>query len=69
MAVEYGELALSIDENCSEAHKWYAIVVGSRGEYVGIKEKIKDGYEFKKHIDKAAELSPQDHTVKHLLGR
>lgn len=67
--MDYGARAIAIDESSSEAHKWFAIVIGSRGEYVGIKEKIEDGYEFKKHIDRAAELAPQDHTVKHLLGR
>ena len=49
-AVDYGLKAIEIDEFNSEAHKWYAIVIGSRGEYLGIKEKILDGYEFKKHI-------------------
>lgn len=68
-AVDYGLKAIEIDEFNSEAHKWYAIVIGSRGEYLGIKEKILDGYEFKKHIDRASELSPQDHTIRHLLGR
>ena len=68
-AVEFGEKALEMDEFSSEGHKWYAIVIGSRGEYLGIKEKILDGYEFKKHIDRAAELAPQDHTIRHLLGR
>lgn len=68
-AVDYGLKAIEIDELNSEAHKWYAIVIGSRGEYLGIKEKILDGYEFKKHIDRAADLSPQDHTIRHLLGR
>jgi len=68
-AVDFGLKAIEIDEQNSEAHKWYAIVIGSRGEYLGIKEKILDGYEFKKHIDRASELSPQDHTIRHLLGR
>ena len=63
-AVDYGLKAIEIDEFNSEAHKWYAIVIGSRGEYLGIKEKILDGYEFKKHIDRASELSPQDHTIR-----
>ena len=58
-AVDYGQKAINLDDSNPEAHKWYAIVIGSRGEYLGIKEKILDGYEFKKHIDKAAELSPQ----------
>ena len=62
-------LVFSYDETSSEAHKWFAIVLGSRGEYLGIKEKILDGFEFKRHIDRAAELAPQDHTIRHLLGR
>jgi hypothetical protein len=41
----------------------------SFSEFVGIKEKIMDGYEFKKHVDRAAELAPHDHTIQHLLGR
>ena len=64
-----GPFFVEIDDHNAEAHKWFAIVIGSRGEYLGIKEKILDGFEFKKHIDRAAELSPQDHTIRHLLGR
>ena len=36
---------------------------------MGIKEKILDGYEFKKHVDLAAQLAPNDPTIQHLLGR
>ena len=43
--------------------------MGSRGEFQGVKEKILDGFEFKSHIDKAAELNPEDHITHHLLGR
>ena len=68
-AVDHGQRAIDVDEDSSEAHKWYAIAIGSRGEYLGIKEKILDGFEFKKHIDLASELAPQDHTIRHLLGR
>jgi len=68
-ACELGKRAVDFNCNSSEGHKWYAIVVGSRSEYVGTKEKIEDGYEFKRHIDRAAELAPHDHTIQHLLGR
>ena len=68
-AVQTGERALGLDQGNSEAHKWYAISLGSRGEFQGVKEKILDGFEFKKHIDKAAELNPGDHITHHLLGR
>lgn len=37
--------------------------------FKGVKEKILDGFEFKKHIDTAAELNPSDHITHHLLGR
>jgi len=68
-AVAVGAKAIEADDSSSEAHKWYAISVGVRGEFLGIKEKILDGFEFKKHIDRASELAPNDHTVQHLLGR
>ena len=68
-AVTLGEKAVAADESNAEAHKWYAIAVGSRGEFVGVKEKILDGFEFKRHVSRAAELAPKDHTVQHLLGR
>ncbi len=28
-----------------------------------------DGFEFKRHVDRAASLAPHDHTIQHLLGR
>merc|ERR1719222_431446 len=68
-AIKSGEEALALDTNNSEAHKWFAIALGSRGEFQGVKEKILDGFEFKKHIDTAAELNPSDHITHHLLGR
>ena len=58
-AVEDGKEALRLDELNGEAHKWFAIALGSRGEFGGVKEKILDGFEFKKHIDRAAELNPR----------
>ena len=68
-AVKTGERALGLDTRNPEAHKWFAISLGSRGEFQGVKEKILDGFEFKKHIDIAAELNPGDHITQHLLGR
>jgi len=68
-AVTAGESALQCDDRNSEAHKWFAIALGSRGEFGGVREKILDGFEFKKHIDKAAQLNPRDYITHHLLGR
>jgi len=68
-AVQTGEQAIKLDDKNSEAHKWFAISLGSRGEYGGVKEKIMDGFEFKKHTDLAAQLNPLDQITHHLLGR
>ncbi|XP_013412747.1 regulator of microtubule dynamics protein 1 isoform X1 [Lingula anatina] len=61
--------AFSIDENKAEAHKWYAITLGSIGEIEGMQVKIKSGYEFKDHIEKAIAINPSDPSLHHLLGR
>lgn len=61
--------ALALDQNSSNAHKWYALLIGSRSDYLPLKERIKDGYIFKEHIDKAIDLDPNDSTLYHLLGR
>lgn len=65
----YGQRAVELDDSCAEAHKWYAITVGSRGDFMGIQDKITDGLVFKEHVDKALQLNPNDSTLYHLLGR
>ncbi|XP_045601198.1 regulator of microtubule dynamics protein 1 [Procambarus clarkii] len=68
-AYNYAAKALELDENNAEIHKWYAILAGARGEYLGITERVKSGNIFKNHIDRALELKPKDSTLHHLLGR
>ena len=43
-AVETGAKALEKDHTNPEVHKWYAIALGSRGEFSGVKEKIPVSY-------------------------
>lgn len=66
---EYAKRALELDDTNSEVHKWFAISVGSRGEFIGTKEKIEDGVTFKEHVDTALKLHPTDPSLHHLLGR
>ncbi|CAL4061932.1 unnamed protein product, partial [Meganyctiphanes norvegica] len=68
-AYEHIEKALPLDGNSADIHKWYAILAGARGEYLGVKERVKTGTVFKHHIDLALQLQPQDATLHHLLGR
>jgi regulator of microtubule dynamics protein 3 len=61
--------ALQIDEKNSNAHKWFAIALGSTNDYESVKVKIQNGYDFKIHIERAIELNPTDPTAHYLLGR
>uniref|UniRef100_V5I9V0 Regulator of microtubule dynamics protein 1 n=1 Tax=Anoplophora glabripennis TaxID=217634 RepID=V5I9V0_ANOGL len=61
--------ALDLKSDSAEIHKWYAILIGSRSDFVSLQEKISDGHLFKKHVDEAIALNPQDPALHHMLGR
>ncbi|KAJ8976753.1 hypothetical protein NQ317_019416 [Molorchus minor] len=67
--VEACTLALKLKPDSSEVHKWYAILIGSRSDFVSLQEKISDGHLFKQHVDEAIALNPTDPTLHHMLGR
>jgi len=67
--VEYAKQAVALDDLNANCHKWYAINLGSSSDFLPIKEKIGNGFVFKKHLDKAIELNPNDYTLYHILGR
>lgn len=61
--------ALQLNDNSANAHKWYAITLGTKGEYVQVGEKIKNGFTFKEHVDRALQINPKDPSLHYLLGR
>jgi len=63
------EKALKLDDTSSDAHKWYAITIGTRSEFFSLNERIQSGFTFKQHVDKAVALNPKDAACYHLLGR
>jgi hypothetical protein len=65
----YAKRALELDDSHAEVHRWFAVTVGARGEFLGAREKIDGGFFFKQHVDKALELKPNDPSLHHLLGR
>ncbi|XP_050502648.1 regulator of microtubule dynamics protein 1-like isoform X2 [Diabrotica virgifera virgifera] len=62
------EASLRLKEDSSEAHKWFAILVGDRCSFGSISEKLADGALFKKHVLRALEIHPLDGTLHHLMG-
>lgn len=67
--MEYGQKAIEINSSSWNAHKWFAICVGARGEMQTVKEKLRDGHLFKEHLDTAININAQDATLHHMLGR
>ncbi|XP_023019666.1 regulator of microtubule dynamics protein 1 [Leptinotarsa decemlineata] len=61
--------ALKLKDDSANIHKWYAILIGSRSDFVSLQEKISDGHIFKKHVDAALALCPTDPSLHHMLGR
>lgn len=64
-----GEEAVKLNPTCADSHQWYAIMCGLMAEYDTIQNKIKNGYIFKDHLDKAIELKPHDPLSYYLMGR
>lgn len=67
--LEHCDRALN-DDKSAHAYKWYAILIGSRSTLQSsTKDKIKDGHQFKEHLDRALEIDPSDWTLHYLYGR
>ncbi|KAM9848088.1 regulator of microtubule dynamics protein 2 [Aulostomus maculatus] len=64
-----GEEAVMLDPTCAHSHQWYAIMCGILAEYDTVQNKIKNGYIFKDHLNKAIELNPQDPLSYYLMAR
>lgn len=67
--VKYASVALMLNEDSGETHKWYAVLMGKTTDHVGIQEKINNGYAVIQHVNKAIELKPDDHHLYYLKGR
>ncbi|KAF7285525.1 hypothetical protein GWI33_010524 [Rhynchophorus ferrugineus] len=63
------EVALGLAPDHSEVHKWYAVLIGVRADFQSIQERISDGKLFKKHVDIAVSINPNDEALHFMLGR
>lgn len=60
--------ALKINDQDFAIHKWLAILMDAKGELDGIKARVSQLENVKKHMVRAVELNPDDPTSWHLLG-
>lgn len=60
--------ALELDENNFAVHKWMSVLLDAKSELDGIKARVSQLENVKKHMEKAVELNPEDPTSWHLLG-
>ncbi|XP_033001263.1 regulator of microtubule dynamics protein 3 [Lacerta agilis] len=63
------ETALQMGDQSAECHQWYAVLCGQASEHESIQKRIQAGHIFKKHVDKAIALKPDDPKSYYLLGR
>ncbi|XP_028156256.1 regulator of microtubule dynamics protein 1-like [Ostrinia furnacalis] len=59
---------LSRHQDNFAVQKWYALLLDAKCSYDGIKERIKQLENIKKHMDLAVTLNPNDATTLHMLG-
>jgi tetratricopeptide (TPR) repeat protein len=60
--------SLEKNENDFAVHKWYAILLDAKSNLDGIKERVSQLENVKKHMIRAIELNPQDPTSHYILG-
>ncbi|XP_071961837.1 regulator of microtubule dynamics protein 3-like [Antedon mediterranea] len=66
---EIAKKALTFDNESADAHKWFALLIGSLAEYEPTAQKISNGFLFKEHILKAIELRPAEAYLYNFYGR
>nr|KAF6502330.1 regulator of microtubule dynamics 3 [Molossus molossus] len=63
------EAALEKGDESADCHQWYAVLCGQLAEHEGIQRRIQSGFSFKKHVDQALALQPENPMAHFLLGR
>lgn len=61
--------ALALNDNDFASHKWYSILLDAKSGLDGIKERVSQLENVKKHMKRALELNPTDATSWYILGQ
>ncbi|KAF5290828.1 hypothetical protein FQA39_LY14590 [Lamprigera yunnana] len=68
-AYDVMKIAVEVDPNNGNVHKWLAIIMDARAGLEGVGARIKSYEAVKEHLLKAVELNPNDVAVYYMLGR
>ncbi|XP_029838753.2 regulator of microtubule dynamics protein 1 isoform X1 [Ixodes scapularis] len=67
--ISYLDRAVEVGgDKLGDVHKWYGILIGSKVDHPSTKDRIKDGFLIKQHVQRAIELMPNDPINFHVLG-
>ena len=66
--VDLLDQALEVDETCSAAHRWKAVLSEVRSSRLGLKEQFQNLETKKYHLERAVELDPNDAAAMTMLG-
>lgn len=69
IGINHARRAVDLDPVNGDAHKWLAILLGLRTDFLATKEKLQNGMVFYKHLNLALEFKPSDHSLHYLLAR
>jgi len=64
----YLQRALKLDPDNYAVHKWLFVLIDAKASHEGLKVRITESLNIKKHIARACELNPKDPTSFHFLG-
>lgn len=67
-AFKFVSESLEKDEQSFAVHKWFAILLDAKSNLDGIKERVTQLENVKKHMQRAIELNPEDATSRYILG-
>ncbi|XP_065084021.1 regulator of microtubule dynamics protein 1-like isoform X2 [Ochlerotatus camptorhynchus] len=66
---QFASEALALNDNDFASHKWYSILLDTKSGLDGIKERVTQLENVKKHMKRALELNPTDATSWYILGQ
>lgn len=61
--------AYALNDENFEALRWTAVLIGAATEFLGVRDKIREGKVFTDYLNRAIAIDPKEFTLLHLRGR